>query len=220
VRIISITDLHGNRKNIDSLYKQCGAVDLTLITGDLTDFGKAGEAQEVIEAVRAWCPDVLAVAGNCDYPDVEDYLHSQKISLHRTAAIRHGHTFVGMGKSLPCPGATPNETNETDFAAGLDEAAALAPMGLSLILVVHQPPWNTLNDRVFFGKHVGSKSIREFIVSRQPIITFCGHIHEGTGIDTIGETRLINPGPLAKGHFGYAELTASGWNLEIRSIKN
>jgi uncharacterized protein len=158
------------------------------------------------------------VAGNCDYPDVEEYLQHEKISLHRCAVVRQGHVFVGMGKSLAGPAITPNEAGEAEFADGLAEAVALAPAGLPLILVVHQPPFNTLNDRVFFGKHVGSKSIRDFITTRQPLITFCGHIHEGAGIDMIDATRIVNPGPLPKGHYGYAELGSSGWNVEIRAI--
>ena len=74
MKIVSITDLHGRIDKLEKLFRTCGAVDLTLITGDLTDFGGRDEAEEVVDAVRRWCPEVLAVAGNCDYPGVDQYL--------------------------------------------------------------------------------------------------------------------------------------------------
>ncbi len=218
MKFIAITDLHGNTKNINALYKSCGSVDLTLITGDLTDFGNAAEARRVIEAVRAWCPNILAVAGNCDEPEVEEYLREEKISLHQCCQVREGLAFIGMGGSLACPAVTPNVTNEDGFKTGLSFALAQAPAGLPLILVVHQPPYDTKNDRVFFGKHVGSRSIRAFIEERRPRLTVCGHIHEGNGIDHIGKTAIVNPGPLAKGGYGFADASVPGWQMELFQI--
>lgn len=219
MKIISISDLHGDTKNINALYKSCGPVDLTLITGDLTHFGAASQARQVIDAVRACCPDVLAVAGNCDEPDVEEYLQDENISLHQRAQVRAGLVFVGMGQSLVCPAATPNVTDEAGFKAGLDKAASQAPADLPLILVVHQPPYDTKNDRVFFGKHVGSHSIRAFIEEKRPILTVCGHIHEGNGIDRIGRTTIVNPGPLPKGCYGFVDTGMAEWQMEIRTIQ-
>ena len=68
------------------------------------------------------------------------------------------------------------------------------------ILVCHQPPFNTLNDRLYDGRQVGSKSVRAYIEEHQPLICFTGHIHEAIGIDTIGITQTCNPGPVWKGY--------------------
>ncbi len=61
-------------------------------------------------------------------------------------------------------------------------------------MVSHQPPYDTINDQVSPGVHVGSNSIRKFIEEHQPLVCFSGHIHEGTGIDHIGNTAIVNPG--------------------------
>jgi len=220
MRILGISDVHGKIKDIDKLFSQAGDVDLTLISGDLTHFGDANQARTVIEAIRSHGVEVLAVAGNCDNPDVEEYLSEEKINLHQRVLVRAGLVFIGMGKALAGPVATPNETDEEAFRTGLEQTLAAAPPGRPLILLVHQPPYGTLNDRVLFGRHVGSHAIRHFIESHQPLLTFCGHIHEARGIDKIGETYIINPGPLPKGHYGLAELDESGWRVEIRSIQS
>ena len=49
--------------------------------------------------------------------------------------------------------------------------------------------------------HVGSKTIRKFIEQVKPKLCFTGHIHEGIGIDFIGECPIINPGPFRKGKY-------------------
>ena len=218
MKILGITDLHGDVSHVDRLYAACGPVDVTLISGDLTHFGHADEARSLIEAITRHCPQVLAVAGNCDHPDVEEYLAAAGYSLHHRAQIRADCCFIGMGKALPGPVSTPNEADEAEFSAGLEQALAESQAGLPLIVVVHQPPFNTRNDRILFGKHVGSRAIRRFIEIHQPAITFCGHIHEGSGIDTIAETFIVNPGPLAKGHYSYAQLDESGWHVRIASL--
>ena len=69
------------------------------------------------------------------------------------------------------------------------------------ILVTHQPPYRVL-DKVtskfapkdWQGKNAGSKTIRDYIVSKQPRYVFCGHIHEGKGVKKIGKTKVHNLG--------------------------
>ena len=38
-----------------------------ILTGDLTHFGDSPDAFRVVNAVRAHCPNVLAVTGNLDF---------------------------------------------------------------------------------------------------------------------------------------------------------
>ncbi|MDP7179696.1 MAG: metallophosphoesterase [Candidatus Woesearchaeota archaeon] len=67
------------------------------------------------------------------------------------------------------------------------------------IYVMHAPPFDTYLDRIYEKRHVGSKSIREFIENEQPFLTLHGHIHEsvtmsGEFADKIGSTVCANPG--------------------------
>jgi len=86
-------------------------------------------------------------------------------------------------------------------------AGMVVPTEYPSLMVSHQPPYGTLNDQVSPGFHVGSKAIRGFIEKQQPLICFTGHIHEGTGIDHIGDTAVVNPGPAGTGSYVMAEIT-------------
>jgi Icc-related predicted phosphoesterase len=193
------------------------AADVVLLTGDLTHFGHRDDARQVVEAVRSHNRNVLAVSGNCDYPDVEDYLTAEDVGLHRRHVAMEGTAFVGLSGSVPCPGRTPNEFSDGRLRAFLDEAAAGLDPGVPMVLVSHQPPLDTAADLVR-GRHVGSRSVREFIEKYQPLVCFTGHIHEGRGIDSIGRTQIANPGPLREGGYTYAEISSQVELLEIRGV--
>lgn len=68
-----------------------------------------------------------------------------------------------------------------------------------MILISHTPPAGTAIDRLKNGKHVGSEAVRAFIETHQPDLCISGHIHEARGEDTIGNTRIYNPGMLQHG---------------------
>lgn len=81
------------------------------------------------------------------------------------------------------------------------------------ILVCHQPPYGILDEvtarfapRNWRGKHAGSKTILDYIKTRQPRYVFCGHIHEGKGMKRIGRTEIYN---LGVGGYKIIELDSS-----------
>ena len=57
------------------------------------------------------------------------------------------------------------------------------------------------------GAHAGSPSIRAFLEAERPLLAVSGHIHEGRAVDSLGETTLVNPGPLCDGYYAVAEIT-------------
>lgn len=59
------------------------------------------------------------------------------------------------------------------------------------VLVAHPPPWGTL-DKAFGRFHVGYHSLREIILSCEPALLICGHIHEQRGSEFIGTTLVVN----------------------------
>lgn len=203
--IITLTDIHAHTGAISALAKQLRSADLVLLSGDITNFGHKKEMAGIIGLIRAFNPSVFAVTGNCDYPDAEEFLTEEKICLNGLTKEFQGYAFYGTGGSLPCPGKTPNEYSEEEFEIFLRDLRF--PSGLPQIMVSHQPPFDTINDQVSPGVHVGSKAIRAFIEERQPLICFTGHIHEGTGIDHIGNTAIVNPGPAGSGSYALAEIS-------------
>ena len=104
------------------------------------------------------------------------------------------------------------------FAEYLAQAAADMPDGLPSVMVTHEPPFDTCADLAFTDEHVGSSAIRSFIEQRQPLACFCGHIHEGAGLDRIGDTIIVNPGPLRRGRYGWACIEEGTIETDIRNF--
>ena len=216
MKIIAIPDMHGSTKGIRGITGALSGADVVLFVGDITHFGGEQDAAEIIEGVRQYAKVIYAIPGNCDYDDVNHYLNEEGIGLHGKGTVMNGVAFVGVGGSLPAPGGTPTEYSETELKELLEGALEDIPKDLPLILIAHQPPIDTRIDQVSPGRHVGSKAVREFIEEHQPLICFSGHIHEGVGIDTIGKTKLVNPGPLRNGAYAFAEVEETVGILEIR----
>lgn len=210
MRIVAIADLHGRIENLDLAGEDLERVDLVVLTGDITNFGRRLQAVRMLEPIQARSRRLLAVPGNCDYPEVEGYLTELGINLDRSCRQFGGRNFLGLGGSLPGPVPTPNEYDEDQLAQFLKAAHSQAAEGLDSILISHQPPLDTAADQVSPGQHVGSRSVRQFIDEHQPLLCLTGHIHEAASIDRIGSTHIVNPGPLAGGHYAHIELAADG----------
>jgi Icc-related predicted phosphoesterase len=205
--LIGLTDIHGKADNIDKIANILTKADAVIVSGDITHFGSEKEAVKVIENIKKHNSNIFAVTGNCDYPGVEKYLTGSGYNLNGLSKSLDGLTLIGLGGSLPCPGRTPNEYTEDELEAILEGSVRKMKFNTNLILVSHQPPYNTISDEVRTGLHVGSKAVRSFIEKYQPLICFTGHIHEGVGIDKIGKTRLANPGPFWYGRYTYTEIS-------------
>ncbi len=224
MKIIAIGDIHMDVDNIERI-SEAGAADLIIINGDLTNFGDAREAGQILETVMAVNKNVLAQFGNLDQPDVNDYFENQGINLHnRARLIDNRLCLVGIGGSNKTPFGTPSEFTETELAAMadhayeqarqlIDQAEADGKSKVPLILVSHTPPFGTTVDRLQSGTHVGSSAIRAFIEEHQPDLCICGHIHEAAGTDRIGRTPICNPGMLRQG--GWLEVFVDQAQVQV-----
>jgi uncharacterized protein len=214
--LIGLADLHGILPPLNHLSYILKPADVVLLVGDLTNFGREPEAESVVLPILERSVFVVAVSGNCDYSGVDAYLNKKKISLHGRGKVVSGIGFVGLGGSLITPFGTPNEYTEEEISCTLQKAVSDIPDKTPLILASHQPPIQTSCDKISSGAHVGSHSVRKFIEIHQPLICFTGHIHESTGMDKIGKTRIINPGQLGRGGYSYAEIKDGSVSAEIR----
>jgi len=216
VKIVSLTDIHGRVQAADLIASDLQSADLVILPGDLTTFGKQEEAAHIVEAVRKHNPNILAVMGNCDCPEVEQYLTEEGLCIHRGHRRVNGVVFAGLGGSLKCPIPTLNEWTEDEIADHLDAAVTDAPADVPLVLVSHQPARNTLTDLAAHGGHVGSTAVRDFIERRKPVLCLSGHIHEAQGTDSIGPTTLVNPGPFMEGRYVVVEIDGAACRVDIR----
>ncbi len=215
--ITALTDLHGDTHRLPAIAGDLSASDVVLLTGDLTHFGQRDAADKVVSAVGQYNSRILAVPGNCDYPEVDAYLTERGMNLHGRHEEIDGFVFLGVGGSLPCPETTPNELSEMELDECLWKGAKGMNPNLPLILVSHQPPRRTKCDQVGKDQHVGSRMIRMFIYEAKPMIIFTGHIHEGRAIDKVESTTIVNPGPFGFGGYTLANLSREGIeSLEIK----
>jgi len=124
--------------------------------------------------------------------------------------------FVGFGGGST-PFDTPFEPDDTERG---DVLAALLDRTKSpyRAVVSHQPPKNTLIDRTEDGDQVGSDALRRLIEEEDIRVVFSGHIHEAAGVDRLGETYMVNPGPVQDGQYAVVELAEDGVDAELRTI--
>jgi len=216
--VINIADIHGNAKPIPEIGEILSAADLILLSGDITHFGGKKEASQIIDLIRNYNSNILAVTGNCDTKEVDSYLERENIQIHGRYIEVEGVNIFGAGGSLPCPSPTPNVYTESEYNEIFDGSTEGIEENSPKIMISHQPPINTINDTISSGAHVGSKTVRKFIENIEPLVCFTGHIHEAPGIDEIGVTKIVNPGPLGTGSYAYLEIRDTIDILEIRKF--
>jgi hypothetical protein len=207
MRIGFISDVHDNPKTMDWLAGAVKVYDVVAIGGDV---GEQHLLNRLVEFAVG--RQVFIVLGNHEH--LTEELLAVRNVLHGTP-IRVGHyTIGGIGGSLPVDGG-PLELDEAQLAS---LAKNLGPVDL---LIAHQPPINTRCDLMFDGlsdtgvSHAGSAAIRKYIEETQPLLALVGHIHESPGVDSIGRTTVVNPGPFMTGN--YAEVELEGQSAPSRT---
>jgi len=204
MKIIGIADIHDRLDYPAAAIEQLRSSDLVLIAGDITNFGDKDEAQKVIQRIAEYNPRILAVPGNCDRAGVNRMISEYGMNLHGTSTVFGGVMFLGLGGCNKTLFHTPMEYADDEMTAIFSKFERMPGID-KCVLVTHVPPYKTKLDRIFIGLHVGSKPVRRFIERFQPDIALCGHIHEARGVDTLGKTVIINPGPFPK-HYALLDL--------------
>ncbi|NDV24221.1 metallophosphoesterase [Desulfovibrio sp. JC022] len=209
---IAFGDIHQSLKFVELLpgLEEASGV---IITGDLTNHSPAGTIERIWDTISSRNKNILAQLGNMDRNNVTDFLKGKGANLHcEVRELAQDIKIMGVGCSIPTPFGTPSEITEEEMTRFLEETYARLGEYKQLILVVHDSPFNTKLDVIGNGMHVGSKSVRSFIEKHQPDIVLCGHIHEASGEDNIGKSRIFNPGMASGG--GYVLVSIENGKLE------
>lgn len=214
MKIISFGDVHMATRNLARMGEALRGADLVIISGDLTNFGGVDDARRVIEEVRRACPNLLALAGNLDRPEVFPFLEREGIALHGKGVVVDGVGIFGCGGSNLTPFHTPSEFPEEEIYAALRRGYEQVRGARPLLMVCHTPPLNTKCDRILSGQAAGSAAARRFIEEFHPDVCLSGHIHESAGADSIGPTKVLNAGPFKGG--GYIVVTREGGGLDAK----
>jgi len=192
MKILIISDIHYYAEQLQKLKESVNLSEFSFAVccGDL-------ESSEVVDELANLGINVYAVPGNMDNYYILDMLEDYGISIHGKV-IRHDGRVVLAGIG----GLAPLRAIE-DVVKKLNE---VKEKGTKMIIVSHYPPFNTKVDLAYSGVHIGLEEISKLILDFKPYVVVCGHVHEAYGIDWIGETLIINPGPLAWGRYAILEL--------------
>ena len=218
MKIISFGDIHEDLNNLTLLKNEMESADLVIVTGDLTNFNGRKEAERVIDEIMKYNENVLAQLGNLDQPEVNDYLTEKGINLHRNGFIRDDIGIFGVGGSNLTPFNTPTEFSEDEIETFLLEGIDKVKDAKFKIMVPHMPPKDTKIDIITAGAHVGSQSVRDFILKHKPDIALSGHIHEARGSDTIENTLAFNAGMFREGGYVVITKTSDELSAELKVL--
>ncbi|MCL5011516.1 MAG: hypothetical protein M1594_01315 [Candidatus Marsarchaeota archaeon] len=67
----------------------------------------------------------------------------------------------------------------------------------TVFLATHAPPFGVLDESK--GRRIGSTALRKIIEEHQPLVNFCGHVHETEGTEKIGKTLVVKVASLMFG---------------------
>ena len=216
MRLLCITDIHGNKQTFEKILHAEPQPDVLIIGGDFTDFGTPREAEDLLDLALLHCPTTLAVAGNCDSAPIDDMLARRGVSLHRRGVEIDDIAFFGLSAMPPWRGDM-YEFTEAQLDGFLAEGYGHVWGHTRFVLVSHPPPRNTVVDRNASGQHVGSTAVRNWIEKVGPALVVCGHIHEARGLDQINGTKIVNCGPSRKGYYAVVDVDDSV-EIELRQV--
>ena len=197
MRVLHVSDIHCSYLRLEKLLK-VEEYDLVVVSGDL-------ECEGAIEVLSHHAPKVIAVPGNMDDRYIAELLEESGISVDGKIVERGGFTFLGVGG--------------LDHRRSFERAVeALRAHGKPPHVVVsHLPPKGTRVDKALGVIHAGSAHVRSLVEKWKPKLVLCGHIHEARGTDRIGETLVVNAGPLAS-NGSYAIVDLETLKVELKAL--
>jgi Icc-related predicted phosphoesterase len=135
---------------------------------------------------------LVAVTGNMDDVSIARGLREIGVLIDGNIIVKNNIIIAGVGGIDPITSLEEVESKIESFEK-VD------------ILVSHHPPKGAV-DRTFFGVRAGLRELRAFIEKYRPKLHLCGHIHEARGVERIGDTTIVNPGPLMEGFYAIIRL--------------
>jgi len=207
LKVLALSDFHGFLPSFYRVVEKAEEIeaDLIVVAGDITHFGDLEDAKKLLGILTQSGSDVLFVPGNCDPPSLASVDWNKPRCLHGRSVSVEDLCFLGVGGALRGPFHTLFEVDDGEIKSIL-EACLRSEPSKRFVVVSHNPPKNTKLDLTRLGLHVGSMSLRSFIEQHKPLCVVCGHIHEARGVDSLGLTVLVNPGPARDGNYAVLEL--------------
>ena len=198
--------MHGHAEAVADVVAALDDLDLLIVGGDITTAGTPDDAEQAIRSWLPLAPRLLALAGNMDSPEIDDRLAELGVALDGRGVSFGDVGVFGVSAAPISPLATPYELADDELERRIARGYAALDGCRMTVFCPHAPPAGTACDRLASGEHVGSVVVRAFVEREQPDLVLCGHIHEARGTDTVGSSRIVNPGPVRAGHYAFVEI--------------
>ena len=226
MKILILSDLHAHNDVLDKMDDVFAKSDAVLFAGDFAACFKPETGKEALLQLCKKHDTIFAVLGNCDNEDFLEDLEEQDVCVEKTLVYHEGLAIAGAGGGTYFTGKTEFEREEQDIIADFNivkncvEEIGDKSLWKNLILICHNPPKGKTVDAVNENLHAGSELFAKYIEENQPLAVVCGHIHEGVGMEKIGETLVINPGSLGEaGSYAQMEIEKEGEFWQIKDAK-
>lgn len=194
MKLVCISDTHNKHEDMDDLPDG----DVLIHSGDMTLLGKSKELKRVSE----WLLDQphkhkIVIPGNHDLSLDPDFKGRGSLPPIEVAEKYFKHFTFLRHESVTLEGVkffgSPHTPQFFDWAF-------MYPRHLGAeiwrnvpddtdVLITHGPPYGILD---FSNEHAGCPHLRDRVLEVQPKVHIFGHIHEGYGLDMLGETLCIN----------------------------
>ena len=228
MKFLVISDLHAKNDVLDKMDAQFKEADAVLFAGDFAECFKPETGADALYNLCLKHDTIFSVLGNCDSPDFVEILEEKDVSVQKSLVFHDGLAFAGSGGATIFTGKTEFEREEDDILSDFDivlnacNESGDKSLWNKVILISHNPPKNTICDAVNPELHVGSQKFADFILENQPLAVITGHVHEGKGVEKIGNTIVINPGALMEGNYAWLEVKKSGdsWTVVSASLES
>ncbi len=218
MKALVLSDIHDKWEFIYRIIKK-QPHDVVFISGDFTYFedidGVVAKIEKMEEITDA---PIYFVPGNCDPQEV---MALQKIgdrihNVHMRLIQINDLFVVGIGGSLLTPFNTRIEFDESEYNDMLERIGKEVVPRRTIILS-HMPPYDTL-DKIYSGKKIGSRFLRDIIIEKEPIAVLTGHIHESRGVTNLVNTTIINPGPVMLGFYAIIQFEENGVFTQLKNL--
>lgn len=231
MKFLILSDIHGNVAGLEKLNAEFKAADVVLFGGDFAKFGAEETGKPVLDTLLKKHDTIFSVIGNCDNSDFLDEIEKADISVEKNLTFHEGIALCGAGGGTKFSGDTPNERDEDDILSDFSVVESSSSQCANadgkwdnLVLIMHNPPKDTKCDFIpAAGAHVGSQKLRDYIEKRAPFLVVTGHIHEGVGIDNIGNSVVVNPGAFLEEKYAVAEAEKDAfgvWKVTKAELKS
>ncbi|MDM8550225.1 metallophosphoesterase [Desulfobacterales bacterium HSG2] len=208
MRIYATADIHGRKKRItlirNNIFKH--KPDVLVIAGDISSCIRSAR---IIAQLNDMPVPVLAIRGNTDLAGMDRLMEEYPniSSLHLREVAVNGVCFTGVSGTIPLPFHSRIGFREQSVMKKLEPLVKRYS-----VLLAHPPPYRVL-DEVIGRFHAGSRRLHELVLTRQPALLICGHIHERRGSAFVGKTLVVN---CSMGRTGAGAIITFDPNREIK----